>query len=232
MTATLINALAIVLGSAIGLLFNRGLGEKYRKTIFAAAGMTSLVVGAQMALRTSHPLAFAMALILGGTLGTFLNVEGGVFRLGEALKRRFAGKSEGSGFAEGFLNASVLFCSGAMAIVGSFRAGTEGDYSLILTKSLLDGFISIIFAGAMGPGVVFSALSVFVYQGALTLLSGWAKPYVTELMLAELTGTGGALVIMIGLGLLDIKKFRTGDFLPALPFTVALVLAMPVLPFL
>lgn len=232
MTATLINALAIVLGSAIGLALRRGLGEKYRNAVFAAAGMTSLVIGAQMALRTAHPLAFALALILGGMLGTLLDIEGGVFRLGESLKRRFAGKSEGAGFAEGFLNGSVLFCSGAMAIVGSFKAGTEGDYSLILTKSLLDGFISIIFASAMGPGVIFSALSVLVYQGALTLLSGWAKPYVSELMLAELTGTGGALVVMIGLGLLDIRKFRTGDFLPALLFTVALVLAMPVLPFL
>ena len=119
-----------------------------------------------------------------------------------------------------------------MAIVGSFKAGTEGDYSIILTKSVLDGFMSIIFAGAMGPGVAFSALSILVYQGALTIVSVWVKPFVTDLMLAELTGIGGALVIMIGLSLLDIKKFKTGDFLPAIVVTVLLVLALPYLPFL
>ncbi|MCE5256614.1 MAG: DUF554 domain-containing protein [Spirochaetaceae bacterium] len=232
MLAVFINAGAIIIGSLIGLLLKKGISEKFQKTIYSAAGLISLVIGIQMAIKTSHFLAFAIALIIGGLIGTLLNIEGAVLNFGELLKRRFARNSDGSTFAEGFLNGSVLFCSGAMAIVGSFKAGTAGDYSIILTKSVLDGFISIIFAGAMGPGVIFSALSVILYQGALTLISVWAKPYVTDLMLQELTGIGGALVIMIGLGLLDIKKFRTGDFLPALIITVLLVLAMPYVPFL
>jgi len=232
MLAVFINAGAIIVGSLIGLLLRKGIPEKYQKTIYSAAGLVSLVIGIQMAIKTSHFLAFAIALITGGLVGTWLNIEGGVLRFGEWLKRRFARKSNDPAFAEGFLNGSVLFCSGAMAIVGSFKAGTSGDYSIILTKSVLDGFISIMFAGAMGPGVIFSALSVFLYQGALTLVSVWVKPYVTDLMLQELTGIGGALVIMIGLGLLDIKKFKTGDFLPALVVTVLLVLAMPYVPFL
>lgn len=232
MLAVFINAGAIIIGSLIGLLLKKGISEKFQKTIYSAAGLISLVIGIQMAIKTSHFLAFAIALIIGGLIGTLLNIEGAVLNFGELLKRRFARNSDGSTFAEGFLNGSVLFCSGAMAIVGSFKAGTAGDYSIILTKSVLDGFISIIFAGAMGPGVIFSALSVILYQGALTLISVWAKPYVTDLMLQELTGIGGALVIMIGLGLLDIKKFRTGDFLPALVITVLLVLAMPYVPFL
>jgi len=119
-----------------------------------------------------------------------------------------------------------------MAILGSFQAGTEGDYSLLFTKTVLDGFVSIIFAGAMGIGVAFSALSVFVYQGALTLLSGYIRPYVSDLMLAQLTATGGALIIMISLGLLEIKSFKTGNFLPAILVIVALVLVMPILSFL
>lgn len=232
MLAVFINAGAIIVGSLIGLLLRKGIPEKYQKTIYSAAGLVSLVIGIQMAIKTSHFLAFAVALISGGLVGTWLNIEGGVLRFGEWLKRRFAQKNNDPAFAEGFLNGSVLFCSGAMAIVGSFKAGTSGDYSIILTKSVLDGFISIMFAGAMGPGVIFSALSVFLYQGALTLVSVWVKPYVTDLMLQELTGIGGALVIMIGLGLLDIKKFKTGDFLPALVVTVLLVLAMPYVPFL
>ena len=232
MIATIINALAILVGSLIGLFLRKGISERYQKIIFSAAGLTSLTIGIQMALKTSHILAFAIALILGGLVGTWLNIEGGIMSLGENLKQRFARNSEGSSFALGFLNASVLYCAGAMAIIGSFKAGTEGDYSLILTKSVLDGFMSIIFAGAMGPGVAFSALSVLVYQGILTIASVWVKPFVTDVMLMELTGIGGALVIMIGLGLLDIKKFKTGDFLPSLIFTELLVLALPFVPFL
>ena len=231
MIATFINAAAVIVGSLIGLLIRKGIKEEYRKVVFTAAGLTSLTIGIQMALKTSHILSFALALMIGGLLGTLLDVEGGIERFGERLKQRFASKSEGA-FAAGFLNASILFCAGAMAIVGSFRAGTEGDYSLIFTKSVLDGFVSIIFAGAMGIGVAFSALSILVYQGALTLLSVYIKPYVSDLMLAEITGIGGALVIMIGFGLLEIKSFKTGNFLPALIIIVVLVLVMPVLKFL
>jgi hypothetical protein len=232
MLAAVINALAVVIGSIIGLILRKGIKERYQQIIFAASGVTSLTIGIQMVLKTNHLLAFAIALILGGLIGTWLNIEGAIMSFGERLKERFDKKSEGSTFALGFLNASILYCSGAMAIIGSFKAGTEGDYSIILTKSVLDGFMSIIFAGAMGPGVAFSALSILVYQGILTIVSVWVKPFVTEIMLAEITGIGGALVLMIGLGLLDIKKLKTGDFLPALVVTVLLVLAFPYVPFL
>lgn len=232
MLATVINALAIVLGSAIGLLLKKGLSKRFETAIFTAAGITTLVIGIQMALKTGHVLAFAMALILGGLIGTAIKIEDAVLSLGERLKNRFARGEEGGNFALGFLNASVLYCSGAMAIIGSFKAGTEGDYSILLTKSILDGTLSILFASAMGVGVVFSALSVFAYQGLLTLVSIWIKPYVTPLMLAELTGIGGAFVLMIGLNLLDIKKLKTGDFLPALLFTALFVIAMPYVTFL
>jgi len=227
MPATLINALAIVIGSMIGLLIKKGLSRRYELAIFTAAGTVSLVIGIQMSLKMSHLLAFAIALILGGLVGTLLDVEGGILKLGEALKARFAKDGDESPFAFGFLSASVLYCSGAMAIVGSFQAGTEGDYTLLLTKSVLDGFLSILFASAMGVGVAFSALSVLVYQGTLTLISVWVKPWVSDLMIKELTGVGGALVIMIGVNLLELKKLKTGDFLPSLLFTVLLVLLMP-----
>lgn len=230
--ATIINAVAIIVGSLIGLLLRKGLSKRYELAIFTAAGIVSLTIGIQMALKTTHILAFAIALIGGGLIGTLLDIEGAILKLGELLKRRFTKGGEDSSFAFGFLSASVLFCSGAMAIVGSFKAGTEGDYSLILTKSVLDGFISILFASAMGVGVAFSALSVLVYQGLLTIISVWVKPWVDDRMLAELTGVGGALVIMIGINLLDLKKLKTGDFLPALLLSVLLVLLMPLVPFL
>jgi len=232
MLSALINAIAIVIGSLIGILLKKGLSKRYEEAIFTASGIVTLVIGLQMGIKTTHVLALAIALILGGLAGTWIDIEGLFLKMGERLKRRFAKDEEGGGFALGFLNASVLFCSGAMAIVGSFKAGTEGDYSIILTKSILDCFLSILFASAMGIGVAFSAISVLLYQGILTLVSVWVKPYVDELMLAELTAIGGALVIMIGINLLGIKKLKTGDFIPGILFTAALVLAMPFVSFL
>lgn len=231
MLATIVNALAIVLGSAIGLLLKKGLRKRFETAVFSAAGIVTLVIGMQMAFKTTHILAFALALIIGGLVGTALDVEGAFLRLGDVLKRRFA-KGDDESFAYGFLSASVLYCAGAMAIVGSFKAGTEGDYSILFTKSVLDGTMSIIFASAMGVGVAFSAVSVLVYQGILTMASVWIKPYVSPLMLAEVTGIGGALVIMIGINLLELRKLKTGDFLPALVAMVLFVLVMPLVPFL
>jgi uncharacterized protein len=263
MIATIINALLIVIGTAIGLLMRKGFSEKARDTIFTATGIISLVIGFSMALGGSHILALALSLIIGGLAGTALDIEGAIFRFGEWLRVRFtpkgkaspetgvvadvstegadAGRSEstteggaagGSSFAFGFLNASVLFCVGAMALVGSFKAGAEGDYDLILTKSVMDGVVAIMFAGAMGIGVGFSAISVLVYQGALTLLAVQIKPYVSETMLTELSAVGGALIVMIGINLLGLRKIRTGDFLPALVVIAGLVFLFDYVPFL
>ncbi len=247
MIATIVNALAIVLGTAIGLLARKGFSERARDAAYNATGIISLVIGVGMAITTEHVLAFAIAVIAGGLVGTALDIEGAVYRLGEWLRSRFArrgavetradapeagAEARDGGFAYGFLNASVLFCVGAMALVGSFKAGAEGDYDLILTKSVMDGVIAVMFAGAMGVGVGFSALSVLVYQGALTLAAAWIKPYVTASMMTELSAVGGALVIMIGINLLGLKKIRTGDFLPALVVIVALSALFKYIPIL
>ena len=138
-----------------------------------------------------------------------------------------AGKPQ-KNFAYAFLNASVLFCVGAMAIVGSFKAGIEHDYSMIFLKSILDGFISIGFSIAMGIGTAFSAISIFLYQGALTLLAILVQPYVSEQMISELTGSGGALIVFVGINLMGLKKIKTANYLPAVLFTVIFVLAEPI----
>ncbi len=239
MLATIINAIAVILGTALGLVAKKGLPERAREMTFDATGVISLVIGVSMAVKTEHVLAFAISLIAGGLIGSALGIEDAIKRLGEAIKRRFVRSSpegeagEGTqGFAYGFLNASVLFCVGAMTIVGSFKAGAEGDYGLILTKSVMDGVVAIMFASAMGIGVGFSALSILVYQGALTLAAAWVKPYVTAPMLAELSAAGGALVMMVGVNLLGLKKIRTGDFLPALAIIVALSFLFDAIPVL
>lgn len=238
MLATIINAVAIIIGTFIGILFRKGFSERAKEVVYNATGIISLIIGLSMALGSGHILALALSIIVGGLIGTALDVEGAIYRLGEFLRSHFArgeagieGEASG-GFAYGFLNASVLFCVGAMALVGSFKAGAEGDYTLLLTKSVMDGFVAIMFAGAMGVGVGFSAITVFVYQGALTLLSVWIRPYVSQEMITELSAVGGALVVMIGINLMGLKKIRTGDFLPALVVIVVLSLLFVYIPIL
>lgn len=230
MLATLINCGAVVVGCLVGLLFHRKVTEGASEVIYTAAGLVTLVIGMKMAVGTGHILYLAMALILGGLLGHLLGIEGGIHRFGGFLERHFGGKGKkGDDFALGFLNSSVLFCVGAMALVGSFEAGTSGKFDLILTKSVLDGFMAILMTSAMGAGVGFSALSILIYQGALTLLSGLIKDAVSPLMLAELSAAGGVLVLMVGLNLLALKKIKTANYLPTLVFTVAFVLLAPFL---
>jgi len=244
MPATIINAVAIILGTVVGLVLRKGFSTRTEDTVFTATGMISLVIGMSMATGTDHMLAMTISIIVGGLVGTFLDIEGAIYRFGVWLRRLVpsgaanagsgavaggetvpgkAAAESGPGFAAGFLNASVLFCVGAMALVGSFKAGAEGNYDLILTKSVMDGIVAVMFTGAMGIGVGFSAISVLVYQGSLTLLAGSIAPYVSETMISELSATGGVLIVMIGINLLGLKKIRTGDFLPSLVVMAVLV---------
>jgi len=248
----------------LGLVVAGRVKDSFKNIVFDGAGITTIIIGVSMALRSGRIVYLAIALIAGGLIGTWLDIEGAILRFGVVLERlttrrkpksvvgstsagtAAAGAAEASGtsdastktiddgrsgwdFGHGFLNASVLFFVGAMALVGSFKAGTEGDYSLILTKSVLDGFMAILMTAAMGPGVAFSALPILLYQGALTLAAGFLKPFVSDLMLAELTGIGGAFVLMIGLNLLGLKKIKTADFLPALLLIIVFVLADPLI---
>lgn len=238
MIGTIVNCLAILAGSVLGIVFSRKVSEELSDIICSAAGIVTLILGFRMAFESVNAIYLALSLIAGGLLGTWWDIDGKILAIGYFLERRFnrtallsagvsASPDKGSRFAYAFLNASVLFCVGAMAIVGSFKAGTEGDYEMLFTKSVLDGFMSIVIAAAMGAGTAFSALSILVYQGALTIGSEFLKPWVTPRMIAELTGIGGALVIMIGINLLSLRKLKTANYLPALVFIVLLVLADP-----
>lgn len=228
MFATLVNSGAIVLGTLLGLIVGTRLAEEFKKLVFTAVGTVSLVIGLSMALETQRFLYMTLSLVLGGLVGTALGIEEWIYSLGERLKRRFRSSEEGDhSFAQGFLTASVLFCVGALAIIGSFQAGAQGSYALLLTKSVMDGFMAILLTAAYGVGVGFSALSILVYQGSLTLLSGSLRPLVTPLVLSEISGVGGAMVIMIGMNLLELRRIKTANFLPGLLFVVLLVLLDP-----
>lgn len=186
-----------------------------------------------MALQSQRTLYMVLSLVLGGIVGAALGVEDGIYRFGEWLKHRFVrekpGEIDAKPFAEGFLVASVLFCVGALTIIGSFEAGVEGDYDLLFTKSVMDGVMAILLTTAYGVGVGFSALPILIYQGGLTLLAGLIAPYVTPLLLSEISGVGGAMVVMIGINLLELRTIKTGNFLPSLVFVVLLVLADPII---
>lgn len=230
MIATVVNALAVLLGSLLGLLLHGKLRQSFKAIVFIGAGLTTIVIGVQMALASSRIVLLALSLIIGGILGEWWKIEDGILSLGDALKRTFAKKENGKDFAYGFLDASVLFCVGAMALIGSFKAGAEGDYTLILTKSVLDGFMAIVLTAAFGVGVAFSAIPVLVYQGGLTLAATWLKPLVNEALLKELTGVGGALVLMIGINLLGLAKLKTANFLPSLLLIVGFVALLNLFP--
>ena len=227
MIATFINAGAVVLGSLIGLLLNRRIGERLKDVVYAGIGVISLVIGFSMALELQRVLYLALSVVIGGMLGTWWGVEEGILKLGEFLKRRFQREGSEGEFAYGFLSASVLFCVGAMTIVGSFQAGVDANYELLLTKSVMDGTMAILLTAAMGIGVAFSALIILVYQGGLTLLATYLRPYVSDLMLSEITAVGGALVVMIGINLLGIRRIKTADFVPGLLVVIIFVLLDP-----
>jgi uncharacterized membrane protein YqgA involved in biofilm formation len=231
MIATLVNCATVIIGSLIGLVLHTKINESFKRVVYVGAGMISLILGIKMGLVTTKIVFMALALIIGGILGEWWNVEGGILRFGDFLKKRFAKKESGKDFAGGFLNASVLFCVGAMTLVGAFKAGAEGNYDLILTKSVMDGFMAIMLSAAMGIGVAFSAITILVYQGGITLLAGVLQPLVNELLLGELTAVGGVLVIMIGLNLLRLSKLKTANYIPALLVTIGLITLEPLLPF-
>lgn len=246
MLAVYVNCIAVIIGSVFGLLFARFFTEALSKMITTACGVVTLVLGMQMAFKYQNVVFLTLSLIIGGIIGYALDIDGAILKLGNVLERLVYRKKpsegdsadsgtqteteleektkSGQNFAYAFLNASILFCVGAMSIVGSFQAGVDHDYSVIFTKSILDGFMAISFAASMGIGTAFSAVVILIYQGALTLLSIWLQPYVSDVMLAELTGCGGCMIIMIGLNLIGLTKIKTANFLPGLVLTVLFVI--------
>ena len=198
MIATIINALAIVLGSAVGLLFGKRISSSLQAVIMYGAGTITLILGIQMAFEMPSAIISLFALVIGGVIGTVLRIEERIFNLGEMI------------------NASVLFCAGAMAVVGSIQAGTIGDYNLILVKSVMDGMVAIVFSAIYGLGTMLSAVSILVYQGFFTLLGGYLEPLLGESGINALSAEGGLLLVLIALKLLGIKDAASGNFLPAL----------------
>jgi uncharacterized protein len=220
MTGTFINVAAILIGGTIGLLFGSRIPEKFKNTVIAGMGLFTAALGLQMFFKSENSLIVLGALIIGALLGEWIGIEDGLQALGQMLEKRFSRDTEtgsNSRFVRGFMVASLLFCIGPIAILGSIQDGLTGDYKLLAVKSTLDGFASIAFASTLGVGVLFASLPILVYQGGVSLLANQLHAIVTEPMMAEMTATGGVILMGVAFSnLLEIKKMRVGNFLPAL----------------
>ena len=225
MTGTLINTAMVIVGSTAGACLRSRFPDYVRQMVMWGVGLVSLVIGLQMSLATQNILIVLGSLLAGGIVGEMLRLHEGLIRLGNTLQTKL-GAEKDSTFSKGFVTASLLFCVGPMTILGSIQDGLSGDYTLLATKSILDGFASLALAASMGWGVLCAALTVLIYQGGLTLGAGLVKTLLTESMVAEMTATGGTLILAIGLNLLDLTTIRVANFLPALmlaPLVVALL---------
>jgi uncharacterized membrane protein YqgA involved in biofilm formation len=230
MVGTLINVATVVAGSGAGLLVGSRLPERIRQTVLSGLGLMTLVIGMSMALQTRNPLLMLASLLLGGVIGELLGLEERLQALGRYLETRVSGHSgEGSAFVKGFVTASLVFCVGPMTILGSIQDGLTGNYTLLAIKATLDGFASLAFSASLGIGVMFAALTVLIYQGALTLGAGLVKAVLTEAMITEMTAVGGTMILGIGLLLLDLKRVRVASFLPGLFIAPVLVALAPTL---
>lgn len=243
MTGTIINIITVLIGGTLGLLFGSRLPDRLKGTVIAGMGLFTFAIGIQMFLKTENPLIVLGGLLVGALLGEWWKIEDGLQNLGRILEERFMREPEPAGaprtatnvapkgdFVRGFLTASLLFCVGPMTILGSIQDGLTGNYELLAVKSVLDGFASLAFASTLGVGVLFSTLVILVFQGGISLLAVQLNALVTAPMLNEMTATGG--VILMGLAissLLEIKKIRTGNFLPALAVAPLIVWILSIL---
>lgn len=219
MTGVLVNTGTILLGSAVGLLFKKGIPERVTNAVMIGLGLCTLYIGIDGALADENVLIVIASMVLGAIVGTLLDIDGAINRLGKWIEGKFQKKEGGKvSVAEGFVTASLLFCVGAMTINGSLNAGISGDNSLLFTKAMLDLFSSAMLTASLGFGVMVSAVFVLVFQGALVLLAGVLAPVLTPFAIAEMTSAGSLIIIAIATNLMGITKIKVADYLPAIVF--------------
>lgn len=218
MFATLINALCVVLASLLGVLFQSKINPKYTAAMMTGLAVVVGIIGVTYAIDTADTLGMIICMALGTLLGEILRIEDHLERFGDKLKARFDKNNAESTFTQSFVAGSLLFCIGPMAIIGSLQAGTLGDGTVILSKTVIDSVAAVSFAVTMGIGVAFSGISVLGYQGIITLLAAWVSPFLGEAVINEMTAVGGVLMIGIAINMLGLRneKIRVGNMLPAL----------------
>ena len=217
MVGTLINTVAILVGTALGLLLRKGIPERLRETVVQGQGLCVILIGLSGALKTGDTLCMIICMVAGALIGAAINIEKRLNDLGTFLERKVTrGQGETGSVAKGFVSASLLFCVGAMAIVGAMDSGLRGDHSTLIAKSALDGISAIFFASSLGIGVGLSAFAVLIYQGAIALLAMWIEPLLTQTVITEMSAVGGLLIVGIGLNMIYDKHIPVGNLLPAI----------------
>ena len=220
MQGTLINVAAVIIGSTIGLLIHSRLPQRIITTTFQGIGLFTIALGVTMAVQTSNFLIMIVSIVSGSIIGELLDIEKTNNKFSENLKTKT--KSSHRKFSEGFITASLLFCMGSMAILGAIEEGLGGEPNLLLAKSVLDGFSSIILAASLGIGVIFSAIPLLIYQGGITLFASSLQDVLTDTIIIELTAVGGLLLIGLGITILEIKQLKIVNMLPSLVIVVIL----------
>lgn len=218
---TIVNVGTVVLGSLVGVFLNSRLPKNINHTVMQGLALSTALIGIKMGMETQNLLIVVLSLVIGGIIGELLDIEEKFDRMGKWLEERFDSQESGSGnFTKGFVSTSLLFCVGPMAIMGAIENGLTGNYNILLTKAVMDGFAAVAFASSLGIGVLFSSLSVFVYQGSLTLLASLVKNFLTDPVVREMTATGGVLIIGLALNILGIARVKVGNLLPAILVSV------------
>lgn len=225
MLGTIVNTIAVIIGAFIGILLKKGLPEKMADTLMKGLGLCTLFLGISGSLKGEDSMVLIISMVIGTLIGEGVDLEDKVNRLGQWVEKKFSGKaSEGkTSIAEGFVTASLLFCVGAMTIVGSLQSGLQGNHEMLFNKSMLDFVAAIIFASSLGIGVAFAAAFVFVYQGAITLLAQWVAPFLNDTVINEMTCVGSVIIIGLALNMLGITKLRVMNYVPAIFIPIVLV---------
>lgn len=215
------NAGAILVGGTIGAIAKKGIPQRFGDLIISALGLFTFVLGVQFAMKSTNFLVVVFSLILGAFIGEGINIEDKLDKFGNFVQSKLNGF--GGSFSEGFVTSSLLFCVGSMAIMGSLESGLSNNHTILLTKSTMDGIISIIFASTMGIGVAAAFLPVLIYQGGLTLLASVVAGFLSEAVITEMTATGGILLMGLCLSILNVKKIKVGNLLPAIFIPIILM---------
>lgn len=222
---TIVNLVFIIIGSIIGLFFTK-IPERFKETVMNGIGLAIVLIGLQMALQTEQIIIVLLSLLSGAIIGEGLKIEEGLNRFGTWVGNRFAVSNHNTSISQGFVTASLIFCVGALAIIGALDSGIRGDHGVLITKGIIDGFTALVLTTTLGIGVILSAVPVFLYQGIIALLATqinrWVPDAFLDGLIVELTAVGGLLILAIGLNLLNITKIRIGNLLPSI-VTVVLV---------
>jgi hypothetical protein len=230
---TLGNIAAILVGSAVGIILKGGLKKRFQDTIMSALGLAVIFIGISGALQgmftvkegslsTENIMLMIVSLAIGAFVGEIIDIEARLDRFGERLKKLLKVKGEkGQGFVDGFVNSSLLFCVGAMAIIGSLKDGLSGDPSMLLAKGFIDGVVAIFFASTLGIGVFFSVIPVGIYQGLITFSAKFIEPFLSDRLISEISFIGSILIFGIGINMIFGKKIKCGNILPAVLVPVA-----------